>query len=108
MRVGPLRLFFYFIFSQAACLLLHPTKPYGSINFPYQHFLSAVYLDATELFQAGFQKGVSKPFTILNTYDVCATVLSLILLYHGHLSWVRLPSKYAHHSAPTYWSKRVA
>ena len=40
-----------FIFNQAACLL-HPTKPYRGINFPYQHFLSAAYLDATELFQS--------------------------------------------------------
>ena len=38
----------------------------------------------------------------------CLTVLSLILLYHGHLSWVRLPSKHAHHSSPTYWNKCVA
>ena len=41
-----------FIFNQAACLLLHPTKPYRGVNFPYQHFLSAVHLDATELFQS--------------------------------------------------------
>ena len=30
----------------------------------------------------------------------CLTVLSLILLYRGHLSWVRLPSKHVLHSAP--------
>ena len=36
----------------------------------------------------------------------CLTVLSLILLYRGHLSWVRLQSKHTHHSAPTYWNKR--
>ena len=28
-----------FIFNQAACLLLHPTKSYRGVNFPYQHFL---------------------------------------------------------------------
>ena len=36
-------LFFSFIFNQAACLLLHPTKPYRGVNFPYQHFLEAAY-----------------------------------------------------------------
>ena len=49
--VGPLRLMFSFIFNQAACLL-HPMKPYRGFNFPYQRFLSAPYLDATELFQS--------------------------------------------------------
>ena len=52
MSVGPLCLVISFIFNQAACLLLYPTKLYQDINFPYQHFLSAEYLDATELFQS--------------------------------------------------------
>ena len=50
--IGPLHLSFSFIFNQAACLLLHSMKPYQGINFPYQHFLSAAYLDAAELFQS--------------------------------------------------------
>ena len=39
MSVHPMRLVFSFIFNQAACLLLHATKPYRGVNFPYQHFL---------------------------------------------------------------------
>ena len=50
MSVGPLCLVFSFMFSQATCLFLHPTKPYQGINFLYQRFLSAAYLDTTELF----------------------------------------------------------
>ena len=50
MSVCPLRLVFSFTFNQAACLL-HPTKPYQGINFLYQHFISAAYLNATELCQ---------------------------------------------------------
>ena len=50
--VGPLHLVFSFIFNQAACLLLHPTKPYRGVNFSYQRFLSGAYIDATELFQS--------------------------------------------------------
>ena len=37
--VRPVCLVFSFIFNQAVCLLLHPTKPYQSIHFPYQHCL---------------------------------------------------------------------
>ena len=44
-------LVFSYIFNQAACLL-HPMKPYHGNDFPYQHFLSAAYLDVTELFQS--------------------------------------------------------
>ena len=51
MSVGPLRLVFSFIFIQAACLL-HTAKPYRGVNFLYQCFLSAAYLDATKLFQS--------------------------------------------------------
>ena len=50
--VSPLDLVFSFIFHQAACLLHHPMKSYQGVNFPYQRFLSAAYLDATELFQS--------------------------------------------------------
>ena len=49
--VGSLCLVFSFIFNQVACFL-HPTKPYQGVNFPYQHFLSAAYLDTMELFQS--------------------------------------------------------
>ena len=52
MSVGPLRLVISFIFNQAACLLLHPTKPFQGVNFLHHHFLLAAYLDATELFQS--------------------------------------------------------
>ena len=48
----PLLLVFCFIFNQAASLLLYPTSPYRGIDFLYQHFLSAAYLDATELYQS--------------------------------------------------------
>ena len=43
------------ITGQAACLILHPTKPYRSVNFLYQHFLSA---DTTELFQSWISKAL--------------------------------------------------
>ena len=57
--VGPLHLVFSFIFNQAACLILHPMKPYRGANFPYQRFLSAAYLDAIELFESWIQKRFS-------------------------------------------------
>ena len=65
-------LVFSFIFNQAACLLLHPTKPYRGVNFPYQRFLSAAYLDATELFQKRFSPGATMRGTLaryLQLYD---------------------------------------
>ena len=43
----------FFTFDQTICIL-HPMKPYCGINFLYQHFLPAAYLDATELFQKPF------------------------------------------------------
>ena len=65
----PLHLVSSFVFNQAACLF-HPTKPYQGINFLYQRFLTAAYLDATidyrhtsmtpqNYFRAGFQKHFS-------------------------------------------------
>ena len=48
LSVRPVRLVLSFIFNQAACLLLHPTKPYRGVNFPYQHFHNR----ATKLFKA--------------------------------------------------------
>ena len=53
-----------FSFLLSSICLLHPTKPYRGINFPYDYFLSAAYLDATEHFRVGYQKRFSHDATV--------------------------------------------
>ena len=58
-----------FFYLQSSCSVVFLS--YRSVNFPYQHFLSAAYLDATELFQSWISEALQSSAGSTITADIC-------------------------------------